>query len=299
MSCHPIFGPQLEATLAAEAAPWVPFIPHIVTGASTRSRSESPKPIPISQSPQFVSDTDFTAAILNSTNLFRHQHNASAVNYNATLDQFATAYLDANADCTFAHSGGPYGENIALGCSDVQGCVDAWGNERAKYDFDHPDFGQETGHFTQLVWKNTTAVGCGRKLCGDKGWFLVCEYFPRGNVLEDQIVVVSCGKCQAAGMPSSCDDFVHSDEYLKKLVDAKKKLDVEYDQAVAAHRDSLAKLQRVEAQRRAVEVKAIRAFTREAEVLSLDCLGIFSSAPSLLVRQLDNPDFSKVGSGSA
>jgi hypothetical protein len=47
----------------------------------------------------------------------------------------------------------------------------------------------ETGHFTQLVWKDTTSVGCGRTECngrddgGAPGWYLVCEYWPHGNVI--------------------------------------------------------------------------------------------------------------------
>lgn len=60
--------------------------------------------------------------------------------------------------------------------------MEAWGNEEAKYKFNDPGFSEETGHFTQLVWKTTTTVGCGRKLCGTRGWFVVCEYWPRGNV---------------------------------------------------------------------------------------------------------------------
>lgn len=63
-----------------------------------------------------------------------------------------------------------------------------WGNERAQYDFSKGGFGDHTGHFTQLVWKATTSVGCGRTLCNSKGdgtapgWLVVCEYSPRGNV---------------------------------------------------------------------------------------------------------------------
>lgn len=60
--------------------------------------------------------------------------------------------------------------------------MEAWGNEEEKYNFNDPGFSEETGHFTQLVWKTTTTVGCGRKLCGTRGWFVVCEYWPRGNV---------------------------------------------------------------------------------------------------------------------
>ncbi|EFX06028.1 extracellular scp domain containing protein [Grosmannia clavigera kw1407] len=140
-----------------------------------------------SAAPQFVNSTLFVSAILNSTNFFRSEHNATAATWNTTTAAFATAYLENDTDCTFAHSGGPYGENIAIGCSDAASCVDAWGNERREYDFSHPAFTEATGHFSQLVWKNSTTVGCGRRLCSNKqknsGWFLVCEYWPRGNVI--------------------------------------------------------------------------------------------------------------------
>lgn len=40
--------------------------------------------------------------------------------------------------------------------------------------------------FTQLVWKNSTQIGCGRTLCGGQngvqGWLVVCEFDPKGNV---------------------------------------------------------------------------------------------------------------------
>ncbi|KAI1756852.1 CAP domain-containing protein [Xylaria castorea] len=143
--------------------------------------------------PQFVDEEVFTSAILNSTNFYRGEHNASAVAWNSTLSSFATDYLNGDevgADCKFAHSGGPYGENLALGYPNATASIEAWGDERAKYDFGKPGFTEQTGHFTQLVWKNTTDVGCGRRLCGERGWYLVCEYWPRGNVVgafKDQV----------------------------------------------------------------------------------------------------------------
>src|SRR3569833_2229686 len=136
-----------------------------------------------SNAPQYASEDLFTSAILNSTNFFRTEHNASWITWNDTIASFASDYLDNNDDCAFAHSGGPYGENIAMGYPDAASCVDAWGNERKDYNYDSPDFSEETGHFTQLVWKNSTTVGCGKRLCGTRGWYVLCEYWPRGNVI--------------------------------------------------------------------------------------------------------------------
>lgn len=60
--------------------------------------------------------------------------------------------------------------------------VSAWGDEREGYDFEHPGFSEGTGHFTQLVWRDTRGVGCAAKECGAGGWLVVCEYWPAGNV---------------------------------------------------------------------------------------------------------------------
>lgn len=158
-----------------------------------------------SAAPEYVSTPAFTSAILNSTNFFRTAHNATPITYNETLARFASSFLDDNRACAFHHSGGPFGENLALGYPDVRAGVDAWGNERDEYNFREPGFEAGTGHFTQLVWKGTTDVGCGRKLCGERGWFLVCEYWPRGNVLgrfveEVQAAVSGVGRLRGIGL---------------------------------------------------------------------------------------------------
>jgi hypothetical protein len=42
-----------------------------------------------------------------------------------------------------------------------------------------------TGHFTQLVWRATTELGCARAQCGGID-VVVCQYDPPGNVEDPQ-----------------------------------------------------------------------------------------------------------------
>ncbi|KAK6504868.1 hypothetical protein TWF481_006805 [Arthrobotrys musiformis] len=132
----------------------------------------------------YTSDKAFKDAVLNVTNTYRDWYNATALTWNNTL---AEAAEDAIEDCIFEHSGQPYGENLAAGYPNVSAAITAWKDEVDKYDYGDPDFSKETGHFTQLVWTNTTQIGCARKECGGEGeapgWFIACEYSPHGNVI--------------------------------------------------------------------------------------------------------------------
>ncbi|KAH6603637.1 hypothetical protein Trco_008412 [Trichoderma cornu-damae] len=160
------------------------LIASVTLSTSTVIVTITAAPATPSNEPSYSISASFTSAILNSTNTYRRQFNASSVHWNTTLEKFATSYLQSDTTCRFAHSGGPYGENIAIGYANATAAVEAWGNEDEKYNFNDPGFTEETGHFTQLVWKATREVGCGRKLCGTRGWFVAYGWGRWRNEIE-------------------------------------------------------------------------------------------------------------------
>lgn len=64
------------------------------------------------------------------------------------------------------------------GFASFEAVVDAWYNEVNTY-----TYGSDTlNHFTQMVWKSTTELGCGVTDC-DGTLFHVCNYNPPGALL--------------------------------------------------------------------------------------------------------------------
>ncbi|EXJ61313.1 uncharacterized protein A1O5_11870 [Cladophialophora psammophila CBS 110553] len=178
-----IFLALLPVQVLCQEPATVTVVGTTITQTFTAAASTTPL------SPQYTNSLTFRESILNSTNFYRYEHSAGYIYWNNTLASYAQSYSES---CVWEHSHGPYGENLARGYPDVISAVDAWGNERALYNFSSTDptgFTESTGHFTQLVWQNTQATGCGWTNCngqnGLDGIYLVCEYWPPGNIVGE------------------------------------------------------------------------------------------------------------------
>lgn len=145
---------------------------------STSSSNSAGNVVALAQQPTLNS---FASGLLNYHNQVRSQHSAPAMQWDSTLASYAQNYLN-NQNCVFAHSGGPYGENIAIGYSTPVAAATAWYDEYKSYNYNLGMFSDSTGHFTQMVWKASTHLGCAQVSCSD-GAFVACEYYPRGNVI--------------------------------------------------------------------------------------------------------------------
>ena len=114
---------------------------------------------------------------------------------NSSLNQQAQDYAeDLAASGLFQHSGSAdrpnQGENLWRGTASrftYQEMADGWISEKQYYVHDRFPYVSSTGnwadvgHYTQIIWANSTELGCG--LATGQGWdVLVCRYSPPGNV---------------------------------------------------------------------------------------------------------------------
>jgi pathogenesis-related protein 1 len=85
--------------------------------------------------------------------------------------------------CGFYHSKNKFGENLWKGTTGYYSIIDvigSWGGEKKDYNYAKNSCKGVCGHYTQMVWKNTTEVGCAAIECnGMTLW--VCNYNPPGN----------------------------------------------------------------------------------------------------------------------
>ncbi|RFU77860.1 hypothetical protein TARUN_4361 [Trichoderma arundinaceum] len=179
--------------------------PEVVAKPSPKpSPSPSPAPKPASSS----SGGSYQSAMVNEHNIHRANHSAPALEWDDTLAGYAQITAQG---CVFAHDmtegGGAisYGQNLASWGStgDIdgmqieaarRGVTDQWYNDEMKnwsfWGLSNPPSGSNLdayGHFTQLVWKSSTKLGCFTAKCpagtvlSMPSWYTVCNYNPPGN----------------------------------------------------------------------------------------------------------------------
>lgn len=142
-------------------------------------------------------------AMLDATNHVRATAQPTPVPALAPLTWNSAAQAVAQAwanGCQWKHNAGRgnYGENIYASTGTTPAApaavVQDWASEAADYTWASDTCTAVCGHYTQLVWRGTTSVGCASAACttgspfaGFSNWtFWVCDYAPPGNFLGQQ-----------------------------------------------------------------------------------------------------------------
>ncbi len=138
-------------------------------------------------------------------NKVRSRHKLPPLSWSPSLAKFSTQWANhllQTKGCHMQHrphSGRfktDFGENLFWaspyrwtdGRSEIQNISSAnvvheWAKEVKFYDYQRNrcQRGQQCGHYTQMVWRNSRKVGCGLAVCADKSQVWVCSYNPPGN----------------------------------------------------------------------------------------------------------------------
>ncbi|MFM7664663.1 MAG: CAP family protein [Bacteroidota bacterium] len=137
-----------------------------------------------------VIDTATRSSILKEHNKERQLLNIPDLVWSDELAEYAAEWaLQLAEEDDGIHHRDPdeFGENISWfsdAPDEFSSGVSLW-NEEKKY-FKYKAIGNDwakSGHYTQVIWKNTERVGCGCALGASGTFFFVCNYDPPGNYM--------------------------------------------------------------------------------------------------------------------
>lgn len=132
-------------------------------------------------------DESEIALLLERHNFWRSEVGVTDIKYSNELAEVANSWAIEikKQGCVFKRSENAYGENMfkgTVGETTIGDAVDSWGAEKQYYDIkkNKCESDEICGHYTQIVWKNTTDIGCAKTIC-DGSVIWICNYNPPGN----------------------------------------------------------------------------------------------------------------------
>lgn len=140
--------------------------------ASLPSQSLQPV-IPSIPNHNIANSSSMQQEMLNAHNQWRAKVGVPPLQWSNELASYAQEWANKlAAQGAFEHRrDGQYGENLFMGSGrqfSPTEVVDDWGSEVTDYDYASNNCRSVCGHYTQIVWKDTTEVGCGVAHSGNR-----------------------------------------------------------------------------------------------------------------------------------
>jgi len=140
-------------------------------------------------------------AIVDYHNKVRSDQHVAPLSWSTQLAAYAQNWADSLANtyhCKLIHRSGAgtnylgYGENLYEGSSSTGkenplNAAMAWYDEIKSYHYGKLSESNwfKTGHYTQMVWKNTVEMGVGVATCPSGAVIIVANYNPPGNYMGE------------------------------------------------------------------------------------------------------------------
>ncbi|KAL3872137.1 hypothetical protein ACJMK2_040088 [Sinanodonta woodiana] len=158
-------------------------------GSSSSSSESSPETKRSEKPSEFIDDA------IKAHNEYRKLHGVGPLKHAKDLSKYAQNWAEhlaatnsfQHSDCT--HKGERIGENIACKWSssgeDYTGkdATAVWYSEISKHDFTEEPRSTGTGHFTQVIWKESKEMGIGKAKTSGGKVIVVANYRPAGNLV--------------------------------------------------------------------------------------------------------------------
>lgn len=174
----PVVSPTPCTTCSSTVPPVVP-----------RPTVQVPQPVEVPTTIGSKLSADEVKTLLTLHNQARSEVGVSGLNWSSDAAIYIQNWVDqlAATSCNLQHrQPNQYGENLFMGSTGygVGDAVKAWESEKKDYNGApiSPSNFSGIGHYTQMVWRSTTKVGCAKASC--KGMVIIgCNYDLAGNMM--------------------------------------------------------------------------------------------------------------------